>query len=235
MRDILQQVLHPRARILHREGGLFALSKPAGVLSHPNQGTDARRSLLSCRYSFRGEVYQHGEGKTWLLHRLDGDTTGVLLVAGDELTAQAVKREFARRTVRKEYHAIVFGRPSPAEGLWKDALSPRETAVTRVSLLRTVSTFPPRSLIALYPSTGFKHQLRVQCANHGIPIVGDRVYGSFSLNKETSRLHPAGKNRLLLHSFSVALRYSLRGVEHQFSAYDPTPPLFESFLADFNA
>ena len=219
-------VLHPRVRVLHQAKGLIALSKAAGVLSHPNQAADWSRSVFGCRYSMQEEVYLLGTHKLWLVHRIDSDTSGVLLVSEDEHVAKAVKREFASRTVSKEYLAIVFGKPSQTQGLWRDVFSPQKTAVTRFELLSTVNTFPMRSLLALYPSTGFKHQLRMQCARHGVPIVGDSIYGNFVLNREIAHLYPTAKDCMFLHASRVTLSYCVANESHSFTASDAPPQYF---------
>ena len=186
--------------------------------------------MFSCHYSMQEEVYMLDGHKLWLVHRIDSGTSGVLLVSDNELVAHAVKREFAKRSVRKEYRAIVFGKPSLSKGLWCDVVSAQKKAVTRFELLTTVTTFPVRSLLALYPSTGFNHQLRIQCSIHDLPIVGDTLYGNFVLNREMAQLHSSAKNYMFLHARGVDLSYNVANSSYSFAAYDSPPSHFDLLL-----
>ena len=94
-----------------------------------------------------------------------------------------------------------------------------------MTLVRS-GTGPPRvSLIRLEPQTGRSHQLRVQCAKRGLPIVGDKTYGNFAANRLFARA--GGARRMFLHSLEVSLDYSLGGAKFGFSAVAPLPPEFE--------
>src|SRR5580700_7407214 len=93
-----------------------------------------------------------------------------------------------------------------------------------MSLLRT-GTGPVRtSLLRLEPQTGRSHQLRVQCAKRGLPIVGDRTYGDFAANRAFAR--GGGPKRMFLHSLEVAFAYRFAGVERSFAATAPLPAEF---------
>jgi 23S rRNA-/tRNA-specific pseudouridylate synthase len=95
-----------------------------------------------------------------------------------------------------------------------------------MSLLRTGTGSVGTSLLRLEPQTGRSHQLRVQCAKRGLPIVGDRTYGNFAANREFARA--SGIKRMFLHSVSVGLEYDFKGARHAFAAVAPLPPEFET-------
>jgi 23S rRNA-/tRNA-specific pseudouridylate synthase len=225
--------------------GLAALAKPAGVRSHPNEaGVDAH-SLLRAPYTLDGEFYEWTPpGATaplrlWLLNRLDSATSGVILVASDGALAAAIKELFQRKRVRKVYQALVFGEPPRLVELWRDRLRVERTGghvraiagsgfpvETQVTVLRANPRADPSlALLRLEPRTGRSHQLRVQCAERRLPIVGDLTYGDFSANREFVRA--GGARRLFLHSLETSFDYDWQGRTHHFAAKSPLPPEFK--------
>jgi 23S rRNA-/tRNA-specific pseudouridylate synthase len=223
--------------------GLAALNKPAGVLSHPNSSADESRSLLTCRYDAAGECWKWtdaagAERRLWLLNRLDGATSGVILVAADAALARTIKEQFARKRVRKVYHALVFGKPAERLQLWRDMLAVHKKggqvrtsatagnipAVTQFSFVRHQQGAFSTSLIKLEPHTGRSHQLRVQCAKRHLPIVGDQTYGDFALNRAFAKA--TGERRLFLHSLETSFSYEFGGATQHFKATAPLPPEF---------
>jgi 23S rRNA-/tRNA-specific pseudouridylate synthase len=228
--------------------GLVALNKPAGVLSHPNEPGDEPRSLLTARYELDGEYFEWDSGsagqpqRLWLLNRLDSATSGVILAARTAALAEEVRAQFKRKQVRKVYHALVFGSPRPPIQLWRDLLAVERhgghvrtstraghvPAESQMSLVR-IGRAPSRvALVRLEPRTGRSHQLRVQCAKRGMPIVGDQTYGDFALNREFAKA--TGLKRLFLHSLETQFTYDFAGGRHAFSARAPLPAEFEKSL-----
>lgn len=231
------------ALITSDANGLAAFNKPAGILSHPNSRADEPRSLLTCRYDQTAECWiwtddAGAEQRAWLLNRLDGATSGVILVAGDAALARAIKEQFARKQVRKIYQALVFGKPSERVQLWRDLLAVQKKggqvrttaiagnipAVTQFSFVRHQQGAFSTSLIKLEPHTGRSHQLRVQCAKRHLPIVGDQTYGDFALNRAFAKT--TGERRLFLHSVETSFSYEFSGTTHHFKAHAPLPPEF---------
>ena len=236
------------AVIARDPNGLLALNKPAGVMSHPNEPADQPRSLLDARYVWDGEYFEWSERegcapqRLWLLNRLDSATSGVILAATSAELAAEVRAQFKRKQVRKVYHALVFGAPRQAVELWRDLLTVEKRggqirtalraghvpAESQMRLVRTGHREPRLALIRLEPRTGRSHQLRVQCAKRGLPIVGDQTYGDFARNREFAKL--AGTKRLFLHSMEISFDYEFAGKRHAFSARAPLPPEFEQLL-----
>ena len=230
-------------RVALDANGLAALDKPEGVLSHPNGPRDEARSLLRARYDEADECFQwqgpDGEPRRlWLINRLDSATSGIILAAADAELAREVREQFRRRKVRKVYQALVFGRPRLASETWRDVLSvskqggrirtapaggnlPAESLMTLVGTSQGAARI---SLIRLEPHTGRSHQLRVQCARRGLPIVGDRTYGDFAANR--AFVTGGGPRRMFLHSLEIGFDYAFRGRECAFSACAPLPPEF---------
>lgn len=227
--------------------GVAALSKPAGVLSHPNEAADLPRSLLTTHYNAATECYEWSDAagvkqKLWLLNRLDSATSGAILVAADEALAREIRAQFKRRKIQKIYQALVFGVPRPAREIWRDRLAVVKKAgqirtaagagfmpaECTVKLLRMQSGSRPISLVQLEPHTGRSHQLRVQCAKRHLPIVGDQTYGDFARNREFAKL--AGTKRMFLHSLETAFSYEWRGQSFSFTAKAALPGEFVKFL-----
>jgi 23S rRNA-/tRNA-specific pseudouridylate synthase len=234
-------------RLIKRdENGLAALAKPAGVLSHPNTPGDQPRALLTCAYDHDRECFlwrapDGTDGRFWLLNRLDSATSGVILAAGDEAVARAIKEHFVRRQVTKVYQALVFGIPRAPREIWRDRLAVSKRGGTirtgpagnipaeaHFSVLRRRPGSPPLALVQLDPKTGRSHQLRVQCARRGLPIVGDQTYGDFRLNRGFAKA--TGCKRLFLHSLTTRFSYVLGGRTFEFQATAPLPEEFAAVL-----
>lgn len=233
--------------LAHDANGLAALAKPAGVLSHPNEGGDEPRSLLTVPYTLDGEVYEWTDAsgtkrRLWLLNRLDSATSGVILAAADGELAAEIRAQFKRKQIRKIYLALVFGAARQAIELWRDLLAVDKRggkiraaasaghvpAESRMSVVRAGRREPRVSLLRLEPRTGRSHQLRVQCAKRHLPIIGDQTYGDFARNREFAKL--AGTKRLFLHSLETNFDYEWKGKRWTFAAKAPLPGEFEKFL-----
>jgi 23S rRNA-/tRNA-specific pseudouridylate synthase len=232
--------------LAHNGDGLVALEKPFGALSHPNESGDNRRSLLVADYDFDEECYYWTDGagvsrRAWLINRLDSPTSGVILLGLNLGISQAIKKEFATHRVAKIYYALVRGTPKTPAGAWVDNLKKdvrrgnrlvRQgqvvSAKARYQTVKSPIGGFPITLIKLLPVTGRTHQLRVQCKTHGLPIVGDRTYGSFSFNKEVAMR--TEKKRMMLHSGETVVNYNFKGKVRKFTATSELPEDFQSVL-----
>ena len=215
-KPVVRWPLGPGVEILQPgPAGLHALSKPSGIRSQPKEGGKDPQALLTCSYALKDEAYHvppdKGGGKVWLLHRLDAGTSGVILVADQDQTAQEVKKAFAEHRVKKTYVALVFGWPKEKNAMWRDRIQVSKeggrargkagTGIWAEARMGVREKFQgktgPMALLELKPKTGRTHQLRIQCANRGLPIVGDRTYGNFHGNKGLKI------QALFLHSESI--------------------------------
>ena len=236
--------------IASHEAGIWAFEKAHGVLSHPNKekGRKRTRSLLDADYDIEDEAYfwKDEQGKTnkiFLLHRLDSPTSGVILGASTKKLANCLKDAFAQREVRKAYHAIVI--PSGkyfANETWKDNLIEKRDkgkirvsrgkgpiAITKAHMERERSGLYGLNLLKLVPQTGRTHQLRVQCALRRMPILGDKSYGNFSLNRKFARASKV--DRLFLHATNINFSVQFEGKNLDFSAEAPLPRSFGKLLS----
>lgn len=224
-----------RCEVLHEDRFLLVVNKPHGVLSHPNpKSAKPQSAAFEGRYDADARCFTGPAGKVWLIHRLDQDTSGVLLAAKDEKTAAACRAEFEAEKVRKIYLALGAGGGLKHEGVWLDHLATtherhqvrttvrhgqRPNAEARYRLLEYSPT-QRLSLVEIELITGRTHQIRVQAASRRLPLVGDDVYGSFDLNKKLRQ--SLGARRLFLHASELRLKHPASGQPLTIKA--PLPP-----------
>jgi 23S rRNA pseudouridine1911/1915/1917 synthase len=208
---VVEDVVDVPLPILARGAGWLAVDKPSGIVVHP---VNAVRENSLIRMLRR----QEGTSTLRLAHRLDRETTGVLLIAEDAPTASALSTAFERGHVHKEYLAIVAGEVVGDEGtidlpigaddgrrvfVRRAVKNGGERAVTRWRVERRL---PEATLLRLHPETGRRHQLRVHLAASGHPILGDILYGrpdadylDLLSGTRDARREDGGPKRQLLH------------------------------------
>ncbi|MCW0218607.1 MAG: RluA family pseudouridine synthase [Prosthecobacter sp.] len=208
--------------ILHRDRFIVIVNKPAGVLSHPNTARSTEQAAFEGRYDLESKCFDGPGGKVWLIHRLDQDTSGVLLATLDEKTAERCRALFEEDAVQKQYLALVRGQTGPS-GTWLDHLTTsREKGRVRTTVLKGR---PPNaeldfqtlayhagdrlSLLNIDLITGKTHQIRVQAASRQHHLIGDDVYGHFELNRKLKR--ELGVKRLFLHAHKLTLKHPASG------------------------
>jgi 23S rRNA pseudouridine955/2504/2580 synthase len=209
--------------IIYEDNSCLVINKPAGLAVQGGKGVAV--SLDSILTQTRTE-------RPLLVHRLDRDTSGLILVAKTKAAASAFSRLFAEKTVVKRYLAICKGRPLEPEGVIRDELSIHgsvKKSETRYRLLsREGELFlPETSLLELELGTGRMHQIRRHLAMNGNPILGDDKYGDFELNhllRKTKKLR-----HLLLHASRLIIPQTPDGPRLDLTA--PLPEYFEGFLA----
>lgn len=214
---------HAGVRVLASGVGWVVVDKPTGVLSHPNSVEDQSRAVLPLPYDAGDESFLHSPvGAIHLCHRLDAPTSGLLLLASADL-AGPIREVFASRGCRKIYRAWLKGKYPRDREVWRDRFErSREgkgvrsisaehglEAVTEVTVLKRVGGAAAYSEVILQPLTGRTHQLRVQSARRGFPIVGDATYGDFGFNRKFAA--ESGHKRLFLHAESLHLECQPRG------------------------
>ena len=197
--------------VLHRDADLLVAVKPEGLLSVPGKGAHLADCLLSRLVADDPAVL--------LVHRLDRDTSGVMVFARNQAAQRHLGLQFERRHMRKRYIALVAGQVAEVSGRLDAALKadwpnrPRQMvspegrrAVTDWERLAVVGDV---TRLALRPETGRSHQLRVHCAALGHPIMGDPLYG----------VVPA--ERMMLHAETLGLRHPRGGAVLRFVATCP--------------
>ncbi len=226
----------------HHPCGLWALNKPGGLRSHPNDARPDPQALLTVSYDAEDECYVDGDLRWFLLNRLDAPTSGLVLVADTAKVAKEVRALFAAQKVNKTYLALVRGRTAGGPQIWKDFLrvekkggkarvsrGGNQLSLTEVKQVQSCgTTAEPLSLLEMRPKTGRTHQLRVQCAARELPIVGDATYGDFRFNRDFASR--TGFKRLFLHSAKVSLSMVLNGQKIGFRASAALPREFSQVL-----
>lgn len=174
--------------IIRQTDDWLVVDKPAGVVSEPGKG-HARDSLLNGLFArFAARLQNLGEERDWgLLHRLDRDTSGLLLVGLRTAAYDALRRAFEQRLVKKRYLALVVGAPNPKQGVIQkpiaEVIGVRKRAVLRrdgapaVTAYKLLQSAGPVSLVEARPATGRLHQIRVHFADMGCRVLGDDTYG----------------------------------------------------------
>ena len=195
---------------LENNENFVVINKPAGIAVQ--SGTNSRRNILDILRST-----SEFEGVTpFAVHRIDKETTGVLIVAKNRKYAQLFTSLFRIRKIHKTYLGIVLGELQKTKGTFTDFLFYNEMnkkvktkAITHFSVLDSNNKY---SLIKLTPVTGRKHQLRKQLLIHGHPVLGDAKY-------RMSNDRASNKNLLMLHAYKIS--FSIEGTKYNFYADPP--------------
>ena len=212
--------------IPYRDEHLLVVDKPAGLLVHPVPRYDGPTLV----HGLLGEV--EGDGpRPGIVHRLDRDTSGLLVVARDQRTLLRLQSQLRRRRIHREYAALVRGRPASWRGTIDAPIGRDRREPTRVSLdsdvARTAVThftvaelLPAHSLLDVELDTGRTHQIRVHLAAIGCPVVGDPVYGHGP---------ELGLERQFLHA--TRLRFTHPWTKQDVDIVSPLPADLEAALA----
>jgi 23S rRNA pseudouridine1911/1915/1917 synthase len=205
--------------IVHADADFLVVNKPSGVATQPGKKHEHDSLLNGLFYDFGNALQNLGEERNWgQLHRLDKDTSGLLLVALRIKAYEHLSEQFKTRQVKKIYFALVQGIPRPAQGVIQqpiaEVIGARKKAVIRrdgkqaVTAYRTIETVGGIALVEARPTTGRLHQVRVHLASMGCPIVGESVYApagnppmALCLHaSEVSFIHPASGHRVSFHA-----------------------------------
>jgi len=212
---------------------LVVINKPAGMVVHPAAG-HASGTLVNAVLAHAPELEGiGGEQRPGVVHRLDKDTSGLIVMAKDERTHRWLQDQFRLRKVKKVYLALVEGVPPTPEGrieaaIARDPSHRKQMAVVSenkgraaVSEYHTIERFPGYTLVEVHPLTGRTHQIRLHMAFVGCPIVGDTVYGH---KKPTQEL-----TRHFLHAYRLTITLPGEKAPRTFEA--PLPPELDDLLS----
>ena len=174
-------------RVLYEDETLMVVDKAPGMVVHPAPGR-WQGTLVNALLHRWGPMPGQESGRPGIVHRLDRDTSGVMVIARTTAALEHLGRQFAARTVRKRYLAVVRGRvrqetlhidaPIGRHAVERKKMSTRaRVARPAVTRIRVLERFVGATFVEAAPETGRTHQIRVHLASHGHPIIGDAVYG----------------------------------------------------------
>lgn len=209
-------------RIVYEDKHLVAIEKPEGLLSVSTafEKNDTAFSLLKKHYHPR---------KVYVVHRIDQDTSGVMVFALSEESMTGLKEHFEKHDINRSYYAIVEGKVSPEKGTWQSYLyedarymvhstDDPSQGVLAITHYQVEKTTPRYSLLKLTLETGRKNQIRVHCLQCGCPIAGDKKYGA----------HTDPVKRLCLHAATLEFAHPVTGKMMRFAS--PLPESFNTLL-----
>jgi 23S rRNA pseudouridine1911/1915/1917 synthase len=219
--------------ILYEDDFLLAINKPVGMVVHPSCGHKSGTLVNAILGHLDRAPEESLDERPGIVHRLDKDTTGVILVAKDTKTQEALSLQFHDRLVEKVYRAVVEGSVKKEEGVVEGAIGRHPTlrkkmamvkkggrqSLTRFKVIKRLCGF---TYLEIYPKTGRTHQIRVHLASIGHPIVGDELYGKKG-NKIASRP--------LLHAHKILFHHPVKKTPVQVEA--PIPEDFEEFVSAY--
>ena len=174
--------------ILYEDPSIIVIDKPPGMVVHPAYGNPSGTLVNALLYHCKDLAGINGVLRPGIVHRLDKDTSGVMVVAKEEEAFHHLTKQFRNRTVEKVYLAIVYGRFGQNEGLIDSAIgrhpSERKRMSTRtkrgreaITRWKKVEEFDSCTLLEIFPRTGRTHQIRVHLSSIGHPVLGDPLYG----------------------------------------------------------
>ncbi|HWG60657.1 MAG TPA: RluA family pseudouridine synthase [Streptosporangiaceae bacterium] len=216
----------PGLRIVYEDADIVVVDKPVGVAAHPTPGwtgPTVLEGLLGAGHTIATGGAAERQG---IVHRLDANTTGLMVVAKSERAYSALKRAFREREVDKRYHALVQGHPDPLRGTVDAPIGRHPSGDGRFAIIsdgrpsvthyETLEAFRGASLVEVNLETGRTHQIRVHMAALHHPCVGDRLYGA-----DPVFAAKLGLDRQWLHAVSLAFDHPADGRRVEFSSDYP--------------
>ncbi|MEK6812547.1 MAG: RluA family pseudouridine synthase [Nanoarchaeota archaeon] len=223
--------LKQRFTIVYEDADLLVVNKPAGLASHG--GTGIEDSLIAEVRTYLKDT----EGRSSLAHRLDRETSGIMLVGKNKAFLRMLNAALQERTVTKTYHSLVAGQFAQKMGTLLTSLRRvQEDFTTKIVVdaagkearlsYKVLHEYPDFSHVQILLHTGRMHQIRVQLAEVKHPILGDKIYGNISFNKKLKT------QRLYLHAFQVQFTHPRTGKFMKFTA--PLPDAFTQFMKKYS-
>jgi 23S rRNA pseudouridine1911/1915/1917 synthase len=216
--------------IIYEDDYLLAINKPPGLVVHPAPGNWSKTFVNGLLF-YLNRQSDHNDVRPGIVHRLDKNTSGVLLAAKDDLTQRKLVELFANREMEKVYYAVTHGNPGAcvvdqpiarhSHRRQEMAITSGETGRKAVTICTTIHYNESYSIAMLKPKTGRTHQLRVHLRHLNSPVVGDTVYGP----KRTKH----NVERQLLHAYSLTFIHPITG-----KSLTITAPLHEDLKAFIN-
>jgi 23S rRNA pseudouridine1911/1915/1917 synthase len=206
--------------ILFEDDDVLVLNKPAGLVVHPAAGNETGTLVNALLFH---DPALHALERSGMVHRLDKDTSGVMVVARTGAAMTELQRQFKARETNKQYTALVWGHPPPSgrieTQIGRHPVRRQKMSVLQqggreaVSSFQTLETFDEAALVEVKIETGRTHQIRVHMAHLGHPVVGDAVYG-----RPRRKSRPLPANRQMLHAARLEFTHPSSGKRLFFEA-----------------
>ena len=218
--------------VVYEDGDLIVVDKPAGMVVHPAAGNPDGTLVNALLHHCTGQLSGiGGVARPGIVHRIDKDTSGLLVVAKSDKAHEGLAAQFADHSIERRYLAVCSGHPSPAEGTINARLGRSDSDRKKMTVLpdgtsrgkhavthyRTLQRLDGCALLECRLETGRTHQVRVHCASIGHPLVGDPVYGRTPKSLRPL-LQQLGFARQALHAASLGFHHPVTGEWHQFSS-----------------
>ena len=216
-------------KIVYEDKSILVISKEAGMLTHPAPGNEKHTLVNALMYHCKNLSKLSGVERAGIVHRLDKDTSGLLIAAKDENVHHRLSEMFADRKVKKTYIALAEGRFKEERGeiklpIGRSRIDRKKMSVAidngrdAVTAFEVVEEFRHAALLNIYPRTGRTHQIRVHLNYIGHPIIADQVYGSRFSSKIAKNI---GLQRQFLHASKLEFTHPVTEKLMEFE--DPLP------------
>ncbi|MBF0486068.1 MAG: RluA family pseudouridine synthase [Candidatus Omnitrophica bacterium] len=215
--------------IIYEDDDIIALNKPSGMSVHPASGNYGGTLVNALVHHFGKLSDVNGERRPGIVHRLDKETSGIILVAKTNMAHARLARQFEKHTIEKKYVALVEGEIQFEEGridaeIGRHAkfhdmrrVSPQGEGKAAITYYTVIKRSPKITSVALFPETGRTHQLRLHMRHIGHPVLGDEKYGKKS-----------SFSRLALHAQAIFFEHPITKLPMELSV--PVPPEFLPYL-----
>ncbi|MFA7174456.1 MAG: RluA family pseudouridine synthase [Kiritimatiellia bacterium] len=221
--------------VLYEDSDCIVLNKPPGLVVHPAPGHASGTLVNALLFHCKNLAGVGGVLRAGIVHRLDKDTSGVMVAVKNDVAMAGFVKLFQSGGIRKEYLAIVHGRPLKDVGtlgglIGRDPANRKKMAIVQVNGKDALTHYKVEklmestTLVHCQIETGRTHQIRVHMKSIGCPIIGDSIYGQRSADKKL----PHWPGRQMLHARLLAFKHPVSNIELSFEA--PLPEDFKSFL-----
>lgn len=229
-------MLVSQIKIIYEDSDFLIVDKPSGLLTHPKNRLDKSKSVIGWLLKNRPSIKDVGDDKTrpGIVHRLDKETSGLLLIAKNQKSFEYLKGLFQKREIRKTYIALVHGQLKNKKGVIETPLGKLGTRQTirihgkhelkekiAITEYKVIKEYTNYSLLEVTPKTGRTHQIRVHLKSIGHPVVCDPIYAG------KHYIYPPELGRLFLHASKLSF-VSPSGAA--ITAESDMPPELERFL-----
>ena len=217
--------------IIYEDEDIAVINKPSGIVVHPAPGHYDDTLVHGLILKLKNLSGIGGKIRPGIVHRLDKDTSGIMLVAKNDFAHKRLVEAFKERLIEKNYIALVYGRLTQKKGkietfIGRHPIARKKMAVLKegklaITFYEVLEIFNKASLVLAKPVTGRTHQIRVQFSYIGHPILGDPIYGGLKHNLPKPP-------RLMLHAYEIVFKHPRTNEEMKFRV--PIPEEFQSYI-----